>query len=333
VIGGEEEVEMDEESLYSLRRTPPEEFARHLRASLQTRQTLLVPGQKKVGKFVALAACCAVVFAAFTVPAVRAAAQAFLDIFRVVHFVAVPMAPEAVQRLRNTELDLPHLLGDQFQVLQKGTPPTAYPTPQEAGTAAGFPVQLPAWMPVGWDTDTPAVNLLGGKSARVTIDTVRVGQMLTSLGIDDETLPEGINGQSATVHISPAVDVKWTHGEQMVDLLQSPSPQMQFPAGTDLAAIGEIGLRILGMSRGDAYHLAQSIDWRTTLLVPVPANAVGFSQVTVQGNSGLLIGLVAPGGHRHRQGDILLWSSNGRVFALRGTIPSTELVEMAQTVQ
>jgi hypothetical protein len=333
VVKSIEEVDMNEESLYSLRRTPPEEFARRLRASLETRQVAAAPGRTRVGKGVALAACCAVLLAAFAVPAVRATARAFLDIFRVVHFAAVPMAPQAVQRLRNTELDLPHLLGDQFQVLQKGTPPTSYPTPQEAGTAAGFKVQLPAWMPVGWDTDSPSVTALGEKTARVTIDTARLGQVLTSLGIDDETLPESINGQSATVSISPAVDVKWTHGEQTLDLLQSPSPQMQFPAGTDLAALGEIGLRILGMSRGDAYRMAQSIDWRTTLLVPVPANAVGFTQVTVQGNSGLLIGLVAPGGKRHRQGDLLLWSSHGRVFALRGTIPSADLLEVAQTIQ
>jgi hypothetical protein len=323
---------MDEESLYSLRRTPPEEFVRRLRASLQTQRSPAAPGPKKVGKLAALAAGCAVVIAVFTVPAVRAAAQAFLDIFRVVHFAAVPMTSRAAQRLGNTRLDLPHLLGDELQV-QKDTPPTAYSTPQEAGAAVGIKVQLPAWMPVGWETDAPSVTALGEKMARVTIDTSRLAQILTSLGVDDETLPEGLNGQTATIHISRAVDVKWTHGQQTVELLQSPSPQVQFPAGADLAAIGEIALRVLGMSRGDAYRMAQSIDWRTTLLVPVPANAVGVSQVDIQGNSGLMIGMAAPDGTRHRQGDLLLWSSNGRVFALRGTIPVPDLASMAQTIQ
>ena len=324
---------MNEESLYSLRRTPPEEFVRSLRATLQTRQTSVGTRQKKVGKFVALATCCAIVFAAFTVPDVRAAVQSFLDLFRVVNFVAVPMGPAAMQRLRNSELDLPHLLGDQFQMLQKGMPPTPYPTPDEAGRAVGFKVELPAWMPVGLDAESPAVRAIGERTARVTIDTARVQQVLTSLGIDGETLPEGISGRAATVHISPAVDITWTHNNSTVNLLQSPSPQMQFPAGIDLAGLGEIGLRVLGMSHGDAYRMAQSIDWRTTLLVPVPANAVGLSQVTVQGNPALLISLVAPAGKRQRQGDLLLWSSNGRVFALRGTIPSPELLEMAQTIQ
>jgi hypothetical protein len=129
------------------------------------------------------------------------------------------------------------------------------------------------------------------------------------------------------------VAIKWTHGTATVEMLQSPSPQAQFPVGTDLAAFGEIALRILGMPRNDAYRFAQTVDWRTTLLVPVPANANGFSQVTVQGNSGLLINLVAPGGQRHRAGAMVLWTNKGQVFALRGTIPSPDLVEMAQTVQ
>jgi hypothetical protein len=323
---------MDEETLYSMRRTPPEEFARRLRASLQTRQNAPAAAKAGVAKFVALAACCVVVFAAFTVPSVRAAAEAFLDVFRVVHIVGVPMGPQAMQRLHNSALDLPHLLGNQVEVL-KSTVPVAYSTAREAGAAAGFRVQLPAWMPVGWDTEVPEMKAGGEKAARVTIDTARVGQILTALGIDDETLPDNINGKSATLHIAPLVEVKWTHKGQTVELIQSPSPQVQFPAGTDLAALGEIGLRILGMSRGDAYRFAQTIDWRTTLVVPIPVNVAGFSQVNVKGSTGLLIGLVKPDGHRRYAGSMLLWSANDRVFALSGTLPAADIVEMAQTLQ
>lgn len=324
---------MDEESLYGLRRTPPEEFVRRLRASLQSQQTQVALRQKKAGKLIALAACCAVVFAVFTVPAVRAAAQAFLDMFRVVNFVGVSVTPEAMQRLRNTGVDLPHLLGDEVHVLQKAGPPTPYPTPQEAGAVAGFHVRLPTWMPVGWDTQPPGVEILGETSFRVTIDTAKLQQVLGALGIDDETLPQNINGQSATIHTSSAVVVQWKHDDRTVELLQAPSPQAQFPAGIDLAALGEIGLRILGTPREDAYRLAQSIDWRTTLLLPVPPNAGRFSQVTVQGNPGLLISMMGKGGPRRYGGAMVLWSNNGQVFALRGTLQAPDLVEIAQTLQ
>lgn len=324
---------MNENSLYSLRRTPPEEFVRRLRASLQPENTPVVGAPRRVGKFVALAGSCILIVAAFAVPSVRAAAQAFLDMFRVVHFVAVPLDSAAVQRLRSSGLDMPNLLGEQIRWSQKAEGTTAYPTPAAAGTAAGFRVQLPSWMPVGWEADAPAVELRGEKTARIVANTARLGQILTSLDIEDVTIPEGLNGQSATIRIAPAVLVKWTHDGQTVDLLQSPSPEVDFPAGTDLAALGEIGLRILGLSRSDAYRFAQSIDWRTTLLVPFPANAAAFSQVTVQGSSGLLVDLWATGNHRRRAGAMLLWSNGGRVFALHGTVASAELVEMAQTIQ
>jgi len=208
-----------------------------------------------------------------------------------------------------------------------------YPTTREAGAAAGIQVRLPAWMPAGWDIQAPAIKAGAEKAARVTIDTARVGQILTSLGIEDETLPESINGKAVNLHIPPMVDVKWTHNGQEIELIQSPSPQVQFPAGTDLAALGEIGLRILGMSRSDAYRFAQTIDWRTTLLVPLPTNVVGFSEVNVQGSTGLMIGMVVPQGGRRYGGSMLLWSANDRVFALRGTIAAPDLVEIAQTIQ
>ena len=323
---------MDEDTLYSLRRTPPEEFVRRLRTSLQTQQMPVAPARARVGKLVALAAWCVMVFAAYTVPSVRAAAQAFLDMFRVVHIVGVPVGEQALQRLHDAELDLPHLLGNQVEVL-KSSVPAPYSTTREAGAAAGIQVRLPAWMPVGWNTETPAIRAGAEKTARVTIDTAKVAQILTSLGIEDETLPESINGKSATLHVPPMVEVEWTHNGQTVELIQSLSPQVQFPAGADLAALGEIGLRMLGMSRSDAYRFAQTIDWRTTLLVPLPANVVGFSEVSVQGSTGLMIGMVAPQGGRRYGGSLLLWSANDRVFALRGTIPAPDLVEIAQTVQ
>lgn len=327
---------MDENSLYSLRRDPPEEFARKLKASLQRGGARAGSGRGRVGKIAAFAASCVVMAAAFAVPSVRDTAQAFLDMFRVVNFAAVPVGSQALQQLRHSKLDFKQLIGDEVQVIQESGPPTPYPTPEEAGVAAGFHVYLPSWMPVGWNTETPAVEVVGPHAARITANTARLREVLAALQIDDVTVPEGLDGKSATVQISPAVAVKWQHAGQTVQLLQSPSPQVDFPAGADLPALGQIGLRILGLSRNDAYRIAQSIDWRTTLVVPVPTNAVSFRQVAVQGNSGLLMETAAaPAGEagRHRDGAVLLWSARGRVFALSGTLGPVELVEMAQTLQ
>ncbi len=324
---------MDEKSLYCLRRTPPEEFVRRLQASLPLQDAMGPVGPRRPGKLVAIAAGAMVVAGAFSIPAVRATAQAFLDLFRVVHFVGVPLDREATQRLLGTDLNLPQLLGDQIQWLQKPQPAKPYATPDAASAAAGFRIQLPAWMPVGWDKETPSVVIRGATAARLVANTERLGQILASLGIDDVSVPDNLNGRSATLRVSPTVFVKWVHAGSTVELVQSPSPEVEFPTGTDLAPLAQIGLRILGLSKEDAYRFAQSIDWRTTLVVPIPVNTVAYSQVTVQGSSGLLLEQVGPPGPQRRAGRMVLWSRDKRVFALRGNLPAADLLEMAETLQ
>src|SRR5579862_6562333 len=65
---------MDEKSLFCLRRTPPEEFTRNLRASLLQQSERVEAGPRRVGRAVSLAVACIAIGAAFCVPSVRAAA-------------------------------------------------------------------------------------------------------------------------------------------------------------------------------------------------------------------------------------------------------------------
>src|SRR5262249_44901215 len=155
----------------------------------------------------------------------------FLDMFRVVNFVGLPVNSEMLQRLHDGTLDLPQLLAEQVQVLQKPEAPVTYPTAAQAGSAAGLHVYLPSWMPVGWDTGTPLVEVLGARSARATANTARLQQILTSLDINDVSIPQGLDGRSATIRIPPAVAVRWHRDGQTLELLQSRSPQVDLPPG------------------------------------------------------------------------------------------------------
>ena len=324
---------MDENALYGLRRDPPEEFARQLLRTLHEQPE----GPRYGGKLVASLAACAALVAVFAVPSVRAAAQAFLDMFRVVNFAAVPVDEQAMQRLVGKQYGPAQLLGDQFQVIHQPGPPATYATAAEAGAAAGIRVQLPTWMPSGWSVDQAAFTVQDAQAARITADTTRLEQLLTSLDIHDISIPAGLNGQTATVEVHPTVVASWVHGRQRLTILESRSPQMQFPAGTDLTTLGEIGLRILGMSSADAHRMAQNIDWRTTMLIPIPPNATSFKEITVKGSSGLLIEALPKrpptDGLPPLRSEILLWAADGEVFAAEGTVGADELVEMAQTLQ
>ena len=108
------------------------------------------------------------------------------------------------------------------------------------------------------------------------------------------------------------------------------------PAGNDLSRLGEIGLRVLGMDSKQARSMARSIDWTSTMVVPVPLDATTFREVTIQGQKGLLITGSetdqAPSG-RTRMRNLLLWSDGGRLYALTGDVTETDLVEMAESVR
>jgi hypothetical protein len=326
---------MDEKALYCLRRAPPEDFKRTLRASLLRQSTQAAAGPPRLMRFAAVGVACFALAGLFSVPSVRAGAAAFLDMFRVVRFAAVPVESRALQRLGDSGLDLRGLLSDQVQVVETAGPPTSYATPAAAGAAAGFHVELPAWMPVGWSAEAPAAWVTGPSSTRVTASTARLAQLLASLNINDVAVPQSIDGRTATIRTSPAVRVVWRHDGRSVELVESPSPQVDFPSGMDLPALAEIGLRIMGLSRSDAYRFAQSIDWRSTLVVPIPAKVASFRQVTVQGGSGLLLEgtRASGGGQQGKAGASVLWSDGSRVFALSGGLGPEQLLEMAQTLQ
>ena len=114
-------------------------------------------------------------------------------------------------------------------------------------------------------------------------------------------------------------------------MIQAESPDVSFPAGLDLSKLAYAGLRVLGMSRDEAYRMSVTIDWSSTLVVPVPSKAAAYRPINVAGNEGLLIeGLAANEG---RPGGVLMWSAGGETFAVAGPLSGPELLEIAQTLQ
>jgi hypothetical protein len=248
---------------------------------------------------------------------------AFLDLFRVVNFVAVPVATERAAALQRS-LDLPRMLGEQVHALQVAGPPQPVSTPEEAGQLAGIRVHLPTWRPVGLELQ--GIDVQGGQTWSVTASTQKLQSILDTLGIDDLSAPAGIDGQTATIRGFPAVRVTYGDKSNQVMLVQARRAEVTMPKGADLALLGEIALRVLGVDRVEAHRFAQSIDWHTTLLVPVPTGASNFHRVDIQGSTGLLL-------ETPDKGALLLWSAADSVFALGGRVRSQELFEMAQSMQ
>ena len=128
-------------------------------------------------------------------------------------------------------------------------------------------------------------------------------------------------------------------GHDAARFLQARSPEVTLPDGVNLAQLGEIGLRIAGVSADEAHRIAQSTDWTSTLFVPIPTDAASFRDVTLSDGSTAL--LVTTGGtgatsvrsdEGGRQQSTLLWSKNGMVYALTGGFVG-DVVEIANSIQ
>ena len=85
-----------------------------LRAALHERPTpaARVAAASPFVKWLAAAASLAIVGFAFTLPAVQAGAQAFLDLFRVRQFTGVEFDPERLRSLESSGLDPQAFLGN-----------------------------------------------------------------------------------------------------------------------------------------------------------------------------------------------------------------------------
>jgi hypothetical protein len=317
--------------MHSLRREPRRDFTRRLwgRLAPATPDDDREGAPRRWAPAFAIAAAAVAILALFAFPSMRASAQAFLDLFRVRNFVAVSVDPARLERLKKGDLDLEKLIGDRLQVLEEPGPPLPYPTVTAAGAAAGILARSPSWLPAGLTLDS--VRVCGAGRARITADATRLRELMTLLDVRDVAIPNGVDGAVVEVHAWPAVQQTFRRdgprGGRRAMLLQAKSPEISMPAGLELARLAEIGLRMLGTPEADARRLAERTDWRSTLLVPVPADAETFQEVDVDGARGLLVASRARG---HR---LILWSRGDEVFALGGTLATEDLLQMAGSLR
>lgn len=333
---------MDDQFLRDLKKQPSPEFAGRLRTTLRAlppNAVARIAPAARTRRWFAAAASIAVVGFAFTLPPVQAAAEAFLDFFRVKQFTGVEFDPERLQSLGSSGISPEAIFGKIEPLTAAPEEPVSYATAADAGAAAGIRVLTPAWVPQGFEPS--GIRASSEHAARITINTAGMQAVLDALGLADVELPEGLDGQTATVRVPPIVTQSYVNDdivtqagatiERSVHVIQAQSPDVAFPAGVDLSKLAYAGLRVLGMSRDEAYRMSVTIDWRTTLIVPVPTKAVSYRPINVLGNEGLLIEGVAA--DEKLPGGILMWSSGGETFAVAGAIGGSELLEIAQTLQ
>jgi hypothetical protein len=166
----------------------------------------------------------------------------------------------------------------------------------------------------------------------MTLDADRMRAVLDQAGRSDIQIPDGVNGTTVAVHIPKSVRLRYGNcpskesqpvaGDagasdfKCIEFMQVPSPIVSVPPTLDMAALAEAGLEVTGMSAAEAHAFCQTVDWSSTLVIPIPQNGGSSRTISVDGVSGTLIEMPPRDNFVGRY--LLIWVKNGVVYSVGG---------------
>ncbi|HUI43810.1 MAG TPA: zf-HC2 domain-containing protein [Terriglobia bacterium] len=279
---------------------------------------------------VALALCALAVAMAFA-PA-RSWAQRVLALLRVekIEVVAVnPVLPGPGTGDRTAKM-VQQLITDNLVVTQDPGKPRGVATVAEASSLAGFPARA-----LTGRADAPQVSVEGEQAFHFTLNRSRLQAIVDEAGRSDIQLPASIDGAEVAVHIPKAVVMRYgdlpeegalnggdasegaaAKAQNFLVFAQVPAPAVSVPPNLNIAQVAEAGLELGGMSPAAAQSFVSSVDWTSTLVIPVPVEGALTEKMPVDGVEGTLI--TAPPEGRRPAGYTLIWIKNGIVYSLSG---------------
>ena len=263
-------------------------------------------------------------------PQVRAIGSSFLGLFRVEQFTIVQVDPDQIEDQLGSSSNFEYLLAEDVVVEEYGEAMEAADA-AEASSLAGFQVRLPTAAP-----DVGELKVQPGAKVSMLVDLPKIQALLDEIGGADLQLPAMLDGAEVSMELPVAVGALFgvceVTGEMMrtanadpdgpvpdlsdcITLTQFPSPEISAPPGLDIASIGEIFLQLLGMTPEEAAQFSQSVDWTTTLVIPIPRYGTEYQEVFVDGVEGTLIMQSQRSEFPHY---LLVWIKDGIVYGLTG---------------
>lgn len=274
--------------------------------------------------FVALSAVL-VVALLFSVAPIRSAAADFLSLFRIQKFAVIPLDQQQLGRLEDLAKQAEGQFGEPQVVREKG-PEVPVADAAAASALAGYTVRTPSRVPTALGFQKMTVQ--AGPAMHYEIDRAALEAFLQAAGVSTTGLPQ-TDKLTFDVDVANFVAQQFGGGTNRLEFVQVPSPKVDLPEGIDPAALAETGFLFLGMPAEDAHRLATSIDWTSTLVVPLPTDSAQAREVTVDGVSGLLL----EGTNSNRHENALVWEKDGILYSLSGRVDTLILIDAADSLQ
>lgn len=284
----------------------------------------------------------------------RSWAQKILAMLRVQKIAVVAVDPDIFAgpgEGGRTGKMIEQLLSDNLVVTMDPGKPQAASDLQQASQMAGFRVRL-----LSSRADQPRLWVEGQGAFHMTLNRERLQAILDEVGRSDLQLPASLDGATVAVHIPKLVVARYgncpehgrgddrgpypagaqgrSQGEDLtgcVFLAQVPSPTVSVPPDLNIAEIAEAGLQLAGMPPEQAHAFCQTVDWTSTLVVPLPRDISSYETVEVDGVQGTLIDQ-PPVGRLRPAGYTLLWVKSGIIYTLDGYGSHADGITLAESL-
>jgi hypothetical protein len=283
-------------------------------------------------------------------PGTRALASQLLDLFRVQQVTVVPIDVTGIEKLNGNEAlgeQMSRLISDSTTITKEPGDPVNVDDVNQASELTGFTIRVPEGM------EPSRISVTSGSAFTLTMDRAKAQALLKEAGRSDLILPESVDGAEISVDIPGSVSLAYgtcpAHDmddydpddghnaaryhlyEDCVLFVQVPSPTVTAPPSVDVAQLAQIALEFTGMTPEEAKAFTDSVDWASTLVVPIPRNASTYEQVTVDGVTGTLIQNTSSSGYPPQYA--LLWVKDGIIYMINGMgSDSQQAIDMANSL-
>jgi hypothetical protein len=280
------------------------------------------------------------------IPGTRALASQLLNLFRVQQVAVVTVDSTGMEQLNGAfGNQVGELISDSITMTKEPGDPIDASNADQASQLTGFTVRLPRGL-------TPSrISVMDGSAFTLTVDRTKAQALLEEAGRGDLILPDAIDGAEISVNIPSGVSVGYgtcpsptgdgaepdisSHGSpgrryaDCVILAEIPSPMVSAPASVDIAQLAQIALEFTGMTSDQAKAFTDTVDWTSTLVVPIPKNAATYEQIPVDGVTGTLIQRPSDDAPQYT----LLWVKDGIIYAIGGLgSNSQQAIQMANSL-
>jgi hypothetical protein len=255
-----------------------------------------------------------------------------LSVFQPTQVRAVTVTPADVHALRA----LPPL--EAFGTV-RGTRSPAIDEVGSAGEAAqeaGYALRLPAAVP-GALANTTHYQVTQRARTSFTFSQTKAAAWAREHKVALHPLPAGLDGTTYTATLQPVSVVTYgmaprrraAHGARarsFLAVVQAPLPSVS-SSGAPLRALADWFAAQPGMSKQLVAQINAIGDPAQTLPIPVRFNEQTAAKVAVDGVQGLAIG------DETGIGTAIVWTKDGRLYAVAGTFPQSEVLTLANDLK